>query len=323
LIRTPFERPFSLVLDEHRQYLADGPRVDAFRRAIAETLKPGDAVLDLGCGTGILGLLACQAGAGRVYAVDEGGMAEIARAIARANGWADRIVIVRGLSTEIELPEKVDVVVADQIGRFGFEAGLLEYFDDARRRFLKPGGALIPGALDLEVAPVECVDASERVAFWSRARVAGLDFSSAHPMAVNAGHQFRYQPDHLLATPARVASIDLDQPRPSRIVWELTARAERAGTLHGIGGWFSARLSKTVTMTNSPLAPRRIQRRNVFFPIDPPVDVERGAEFRIAMSVRPNDLLVSWRVEVRRAGGDPASPPDAVFDHATYMTGPA
>src|SRR6059036_2483714 len=121
----------SLVLDEHRQYLADDTRVAAFRQAIEEVIGPGDVVVDLGAGTGILGLLACRAGAARVYAVEEGGMIEVARDICRANGFADRVVFVRGLSTGIDLPEKADVVVADQIGRFGFDAGIFEYFADA------------------------------------------------------------------------------------------------------------------------------------------------------------------------------------------------
>src|SRR5215475_1775821 len=104
----------SLVLDEHRQYLADAARVSAFRQAIEEIVTPGDVVLDLGAGTGILGLMACRAGAKRVY-----------------------------------------VVLADQIGRFGLESGILEYFGDARARFLKPDGLMVPSEIRLVVAPVE------------------------------------------------------------------------------------------------------------------------------------------------------------------------
>ncbi|PYM93211.1 MAG: SAM-dependent methyltransferase, partial [Candidatus Rokuibacteriota bacterium] len=129
----------SLVLDEHRQYLADDTRVSAFRQAIEEVVGPGDVVLDLGAGTGILGLMACRAGAKRVYAVDEGPIIGLARDIAAANGLQDRITHIKGLSTRVELPERVDVVLADQIGRFGLESGILEYFADARARFLKPG----------------------------------------------------------------------------------------------------------------------------------------------------------------------------------------
>src|SRR5438094_143041 len=113
----------SLILDEHRQYPADGNRVSAFRHAIEEVVTPGDVVLDLGSGTGILGLMACRAGAKRVYAVDEGPIVGLAREVAKANGFQDRITHIKGLSTRVALPEKVDIVLADQVGRFGLESG--------------------------------------------------------------------------------------------------------------------------------------------------------------------------------------------------------
>src|SRR4051794_13386275 len=103
----------SLVIDEHRQFLADTPRITAFDAAIRETVRPGDVVIDLGSGTGILGLLACRAGARRVYSIDDGAIVGVARAICRANGYADRMVFVRDMSTRLTLPEAADVLVTD------------------------------------------------------------------------------------------------------------------------------------------------------------------------------------------------------------------
>ena len=159
----------SLILDEHRQYLADGNRVSAFRHAIEEVVTPGDVVLDLGSGTGILGFMACRAGAKRVYAVDEGPIVGLAREVAKANGFQDRITHIKGLSTRVALPETVDIVLADQIGRFGLESGILEYFADARVRFLKPGGVMVPDEVRLIVAPVENQTLFDQVEFWRRA----------------------------------------------------------------------------------------------------------------------------------------------------------
>jgi SAM-dependent methyltransferase len=197
----------SLEVDEHREYLSDHPRLSAFRSAIEEVVKPDHVVLDLGCGTGILGLLACRAGAKRVYAIDEGGMIELARAICVENGFQDRMRFIKDGSSRVELPERVDVVLADQIGQFGFEAGLFEYFSDARRRFLKPDGATIPRRLDLYVCPIEFEDMWKHVDFWSSAPT-GFDFRPARSLAANTGYPVKFNPEHLLGAPEVAWSVD-------------------------------------------------------------------------------------------------------------------
>jgi predicted RNA methylase len=126
-------------LIEHAGYFRDSRKISAYQQALDNVVREGDVVVDLGAGTGLLGLLALRAGAGRVYMVDRGSILGPAQEIAARNGFADRMVAVRGSSTDIVLPERADVIVCDQIGGFVYDAGVLDFFDDARRRLLKPG----------------------------------------------------------------------------------------------------------------------------------------------------------------------------------------
>ena len=301
-----------LVIDEHRGYLADAARVSAYASAIAAVVKPGDVVLDLASGTGILGLLACRAGAARVYAIDNGGMSEPARAILRANGLEGRVQVIHGFSGHVELPERADVLVTDQIGYFGVEGGIVEFVADARRRLLKSDARLVPSRIDLMVAPVEAPEVADAIAFWD-GRPAGFDMQPIGDMAANSGHPRTLDAEQLLGAPAVGGSIDLTGDTASCVVSAEIA-VSRPGTLHGIGGWFAAMLSPTVTMSNAPLAPDRIARRGVVFPVRRATAVDVGDRVAVRMRMLPAQLVVSWTVRIFR--GDAAEPSDR-FDHST------
>ena len=290
----------SLIVDEHRQYLHDPVRLAAFDRAIGDRVGRGSVVLDLASGSGILGLMACRAGAARVYSIEAGGMVEVARGVAAENGFADRVQFIKGYSLHVALPEQVDVVVADQIGNFGFNAGVLEYFADARERFLKPGGVIIPSRLDLVLAPVESESLEAQVSFWD-SNPAGFGFHSVTELAANTGYQVELMAAQMLGAPAVLASLPLGAPAVP-IHGRVILKAERAGTLHGIGGWFDAELAPGVSMTNSPLAAARIRRRQIFFPVRPAMPLAVGDEAAVEMTILPRDGIVSWSVEARIAG---------------------
>ena len=291
----------SLVIDEHRQYLSDLPRVSAFRRAIREAVKPGDVVVDLGAGSGIMGLLACQAGAKRVYSIEETALIDLTREISRANGFEDRMVFIKDLSTRVELPEQADVVVADQIGRFGFDAGIFGYFADARARFLKSGGIMIPATIDLVVTPVEHGEMWGQVDFW-KGNPGRFDFSPMYPRAANTGYPVKYRPTDLLGKPSVLATLDPSTSPKTLLGLHTSVTVSRNGTCHGIGAWFSARLSGASTLTNSPLSKDRINRHNVFFPLDRPTRVAKGDMITIKMNIMPDDNLVTWTVETVTRG---------------------
>ncbi|MDH4079179.1 MAG: class I SAM-dependent methyltransferase [Nitrospira sp.] len=302
----------SLIVDEHRHYLLDQTRLHAFCDAIRESVKPGNVVVDLGSGTGILGLLACQAGAKRVYSIEESSLIELAREISRANGFGDRIHFLKGLSTRINLPEPADVILADQIGHFGFEAGLFDYFSDARRRFLKPGGITIPQHLTFCLAPVEHQPLWEQIEFWNQPSM-GMKFHPARTIAANTGYPVKLKPEQLLGPSEEPLTVDPSISGSQPLHVRCTLPINRAGTLHGLGCWFVAQLSPSVTMSNSPLTQQRIDRRNVFFPLDRPVSVQTGDSLTVTMHILPTQIAVTWTTEIRRADA-----PDPIrFTHTT------
>ena len=265
----------SLELDAHRRFVGDRPRVEALTRAIAAVVRPGDVVIDLACGTGILGLLACRAGAARVYGIESGSIISLARDLARANGLEDRIRFIFAHSSHAHLPERADVLISDQIGQFGFDAGLIAAVADVRTRLLKPGGRIVPRRVTMYLAPVETPAIREGLAFWAD-DPAGFRFGPARDIAVSSGHRFRIEPEHLLGPGASGAVLDLQTILDAPFTCAAVVTVSRDGVLDGIGGWFVADLIDGITMTNAPGDQNRIDRRNVVFPIDPPARMRAG-----------------------------------------------
>lgn len=308
----------SELLAEHRHYLADAPRLVAYAQAISTLVRPGDVVIDLGAGSGVLGLLACRAGAARVYAVDDGPVIELARRLCEANGFADRVVFVRGHSLEVELPERADVVVADQIG-FGGEFGILQFFRDACERLLKPGGTLIPTSVGLCLAPIEAAQAWEQIAFWDTTP-AGFDLRPAREIAVNTRYRVSFTPSNLLGMPTTLATLDLAVADDAPLVLDTTLVAERPGILHGLGGWFDAQLAPGVGLTNLPTSPEAIAREALFFPVDRPIELAEGDELAVRLHIRWADDLYTWQIDAWPRDARTFGVPKASFKHSTWKS---
>ena len=293
-------------LDEHRTYLRDRHRLAAYTTALNEVVRPGSVVVDLASGTGILGMLACRAGAARVYAIEQAEIAGVARQVANANGFGELITIVRDHSRLVRLPEQADVVVCDQVGGFGVDAGILDVAREAREKFLKPGGVLVPRRVDLFLAPVEYPRGRDRRLFW-RSRPAGLDFNAAAEIADNSLDRVRFDVENLLAAPARGAQMDLMNPCSLPLRVSIETRVSREGILDGLGGWFEAHLSNSAVMTNAPAAAHRVRRRQVFFPIAGPagqVRVSPGTMVEASVQMLADDVF-AWQVSVVPERGEP------------------
>lgn len=289
----------SLVVDTHRLYLSDRVRVDTYAAAIPRLVRPGDVVLDIGTGTGILGVLACRAGASRVYAVEAEGTIELARAVAGANGVADRMTFIHGNVMHADIPARVDTVLADLIGHMGFEAGVFQIYEHVRR-WLAPGARVMPASITIAAAPVEHPDGFRDVHFW-QAPIAGVAMDPVLRWSANTGYPFKFAAAQLLATD-RVSNTFDTIGAPAMLAIDGEVAIARGGTMHGIAGWFSAEMAPGVTMTNDPTA-NFLDRRHVYLPLTSAVAVAPGDRVAIRLRIRPADMLLRWSIEVRTAAG--------------------
>lgn len=244
----------------HVAMLNDRRRTSAYLAAIAETVKPGDVVVDLGTGTGILALAAARAGARVVYAIEASAIAGTAEAMVQRNGFADRIQVIRGWSTHVSLPEQANVLVTETVGHDPFDEGIAEYMADARARFLAPGARIIPSGIRVWALPVSIpkdqLDSKhftpEAVSRWHDAY--GFDFSAlldASPVTTlrlqlltAVAREFP-----ALADAAMVSDADLSQPFGSALDTHVDFVATAPGRLNGILIYFDLMLSPGVLFT--------------------------------------------------------------------------
>lgn len=114
--------------------LIDIDRTVAFKSAIENTVRPGDVVVDMGAGSGVLSMFAAKAGARKVYAVEiDRNYIETLRHTFQANGLGDKIEVINVDVRKLVLPEKVDVIIGEMIA-----TGLIEELQvPAMNRVLK------------------------------------------------------------------------------------------------------------------------------------------------------------------------------------------
>lgn len=206
----------AMVQDEERALL--------YEQALQRRIKGHEGsliVLDIGTGPyAILAILAARAGAQHVYAIEANPKAaKSARTcVASAGGVSpNTITVIEGLSTDLTLPVKADLLVAEIVGSVASEEGLITTMRDAQKRHLKnpyDASSYIPVSVATLAAPAA-------YALHHVLAPPAFDwYAGLKGQPVRCGTSKTDSALQLLAKPQVIEQIAFHRPLPEKGRWE-------------------------------------------------------------------------------------------------------
>jgi precorrin-6B methylase 2 len=283
---------------EHAMMLNDKARTSAFLAAISDIVKPGDVVVDIGTGSGVLAIAAAKAGARRVFALEAGGMAAMARTVVESNGARDIVEVIQDWSTQVSLDEPADVLVSEIIGDDPLGERILEIFLDARKRLLKPNARLIPAKLRLFGLPLRLggehyehrVVTQANVDRWRKWY--GMDFSVLERIGRDIPQVVFVDPGWArrltsVADPVLLAELSLKSFHSPVVHVTKEAVAARRGPVNALLTYFDAQLSDSTSLSTDPATTDQSSSWSLpLWLLKGPVELSVGDRFRVSYKYR-------------------------------------
>lgn len=268
----------------HLPMINDDERNDAYGAALERNVKPGDLVLEIGTGSGIVAMMAARAGAAKVVTCEVlPAIAELAKDVIANNGYDDRIDVVVKKSTQLrvgtDLPDKADVFVSELVNVGLLAPNMISVIRHARENLVKPEGRIIPQGAHVYGVLLQC----DHLARINPVRaIAGFDMSPMDRMRSPGYAQIDLAADpHVRLSEAFDAfTFDFrsDLNEVGRHVIEVTAT--EAGLCHGIAFWFDLNMDDKIVYRSSSLARTNHWKQAMeFFP--EPIPVAPGQTLRV------------------------------------------
>jgi SAM-dependent methyltransferase len=279
----------------HELMLNDSIRMNAYKSAIQEAVKPGMIVLDLGTGTGILGLWALQAGAKHLYAIDVNSdvLSQAVKTFDDA-GFSGMYSVFEGLSYDTSLPTHVDLIISEIMGNLGDNEDFVPILKDAKRRFLKDGGKMLPSKVCSMLVPISSLKIHQQV---NTRNVKGVksdyDINSLiQNLSISSLFDIYYDviipKTKYLSTPQLAKEFKMDMNDQAEYKILLSFKAEKDGILSGFKGSFIANLSDSVALdiSGDDIASHATSDswKHCYLPIELPVEVKSGDEIYLNYS---------------------------------------
>ncbi len=260
--------------------LYDVDRTRLWKQAIEDTVRTGDVVVDAGSGTGILGVFAALDGASKVYCVElHARFCRLIEHLAERNGVADRVEVIQGDASRLDLPEAVDVAVCELLCTGQFFEPEVQVMNNLRR-FFKDDTRVIPRRVE---SHLQLLDAQEELYGVC------IDVDSRSSLLVN---------DEPVSTRARYDVIDLTRAvSPERVEATVTVQARCSGKADAVVITSQARLTDDLVTETT----RFLYNPEVIF-LPQPLQLEKGGAYDVHIAYPYGGDTLDATLEVRPHG---------------------
>ena len=278
----------------HEEMLKDDVRTRTYEKAILQNrhLFHNKVVLDVGCGTAILSMFACQAGAKHVIGVDCSSIIHKAQRIVELNGFSDRITLIQGKVEEIELPvEKVDIIVSEWMGYFLLYESMLDTVLFARDKWLVPEGIIFPDKATMYVCAAEDGQAKrDRIDFWED--VYGFDMTPLQEVALKEPVVDVMDPKAIVTNSVPILSLDILTCRKEDLSFEsdFELEVQRNDFLHAFVFYFECaftQVHKPIGFSTAPFARYTHWKQTILY-LPKTLTICQGEQVKGSLKCKPN-----------------------------------
>lgn len=286
----------------HLPMMNEWDRNNAYYLGMQSAIAPGQLVLEIGTGSGLLSMMAANLGARTVVTCEAVSLiAETARKIVARNRYEDRITVLSRTSFDIEpgkdLPEKADILIHEIFSSELIAEQVLPAIEDAKNRLLKPGARILPAAASIMIALVGGDDVGKYLNVKDSFGFDLQPFNAITPRKIPL-----YREDlnpRLLSDDVEAFRFDFMNdsffPRQDKTL-DITSTAE--GLCYGVIQWIRMEFDEQVAFENHPSQSKSVSNwQRTVFCFDEPIDLKPGVVVPISAA---HDRSAPWFDLARR-----------------------